>query len=190
MDRLAKIIRICTIAPLMAFWMLLLLYYCKPAIFGGRLAFFLAVLFLTVLPTLAYPLQPLCPHFKNRGRKGQRELAMVFAVCGYVLGCAACFLWQWSVALWVIYLEYLLSGLCILVFNKAFHLKASGHACGVVGPVCLLCYFGLPALLGGLVLTLLVCWASLKLKRHTWPQLLGGSVIPVMVILVLQACLP
>ena len=35
----------------------------------------------------------------------------------------------------IIYLEYLFCGITMLVFNKLFKLKASGHACGVIGPM-------------------------------------------------------
>lgn len=190
MDRLAKIIRICSIAPFMACVMLSTLFFRNSDIFGSTLNFLLAILFLTILPVLAYPLQPIIPHFKNRGRDGQRELAMVFAVCGYIMGCVICFISNSTTSLWIIYLEYLFSGLCILICNKLFHLKASGHACGVVGPICLLCYFRVPVLITGLLITLMVYWASLKMGRHTFPQLLGGSLIPIAVILFLQIVLP
>ena len=82
----------------------------------------------------------------------------------------------------------------MLLFNKAFHLKASGHACGVVGPVILLLYFKLyiPAIIG-VVFIVPVYIASLRTKQHTAPQLLGGSVIPVavlaLIMLVMQIAL-
>lgn len=158
----------------------------KPYVFGKILNYIFAIFFLTILPILAYPLQPFIPYFKERGRDGQRELAMIFAVLGYLLGCVTCFISQAPTTLWIIYLEYLLSGLCILIFNKVFHLKASGHACGVVGPICLLCYFRIPALVPGLLTILIVYWASLKIGRHTFSQLLGGSIIPVVVLVLLQ----
>ena len=43
----------------------------------------------------------------------------------------------------IIYLEYLFCGITMLVFNKLFKLKASGHARGVIGPMLLMIYFKL-----------------------------------------------
>ena len=101
--------------------------------------------------------------------------------------CVLNFIFTASAGAWVIILEYLLSGVAIFVFNKAFKVKISGHACGVLGPVMLLCYFGLyiQALCGALI-TALVYIASLKTKRHTLPQLIGGSIVPIVVIAVLK----
>ena len=86
----------------------------------------------------------------------------------------------------LIYLDYLLSGILITIFNKCFHLKASGHSCGIVGPVAMLIYFGLyiPAAIGAL-LTILVFISSIKMKRHTFLQLLGGSAITISALLIL-----
>ena len=64
-------------------------------------------------------------------------------------------------------------------------LRASGHACGVAGPAALLVYFRIPAFISGMIILALTWWASLRMKRHTAGQLLGGTVIPVAVILVL-----
>ena len=63
----------------------------------------------------------------------------------------------------MIYLEYLLCGIAMLVINKAFHLKASGHACGIVGPVAMLYYFGLliPAVIGTAIIVPVFVSASL-----------------------------
>ena len=76
-------------------------------------------------------------------------------------------------------LEYLLCGLGILVFNKVFHLKISGHICGIIGPMVLLVQNNLPAaILVGFIILLLVATASLKINRHTIPQMIGGGIVP------------
>lgn len=111
---------------------------------------------------------------------------MLFAVGGYILGCVYCLIARTGIGLWIIYLEYLLSGAIILILNKAFHLKASGHACGSAGPVALIVYFGIPAFLPGLLILALTFWASLITKRHTPWQLLGGTVVSVAVLLLLR----
>jgi hypothetical protein len=185
MEKTAKIIREITVAPAMALLMLIIIYIGKPDTFGSITSFICSILFLTVLPIMAYPLQKYIPGFKDRGREGQRSLAMIFAVSGYILGCIANIFLSAPKLMWIIYLEYLFSGILILIFNKCFHLSASGHACGVVGPIALLIFFGIPALLPGMFVTAGVYFSSLKIKRHNIKQLIGGTIIPVVVILLL-----
>ena len=185
--KFAKIIRVLTVAPIMALMTLCTLFIFRPTLFGGALNFILAIVFLTVLPLLAYPLQPVVPHFKDKGREGQRNLAMIFAVSGYILGCLTNLFLKAPSSLWLIYLIYLISGILILIINKLFKLRASAHACGVAGPAALLAYLGVPAaIFPGIVLYLAALWASLKMKRHTLPQFIGGAIIPLCVLVFLH----
>lgn len=177
--RFAKIIRIITIAPIMALLTLGLLYWLRPSIFGSVQSLLLAVIFLTVFPVLGYPLQLLIPYYKNKGREGQRNLAIIMAVAGYIGGIFHAVIGSVSTGLWVIYLTYFISGLGVLVFNKLLRIRASGHACGVAGPIALLVYHLGPAALIGFLLLALVFYSSLKIKRHTLSQLLIGSCIPI-----------
>jgi len=179
LNKLAKTIRIITVAPIMAFVALSILYIIKPDIFQNNLNYRLSVLFLTVLPLLAYPLQPFVPGFRHKGREGQRNLAIIMAVTGYLGGIISALCMHMPNAVWLIYLTYFLSGLGILFFNKVLKIRASGHACGVVGPFSLINYFiGAKTFLIAAIL-IPVYWACLKLKRHTLPQLVLGSLIPV-----------
>ncbi|MGN0407186.1 MAG: hypothetical protein ACI4EJ_02905 [Bacteroides sp.] len=132
-------------------------------------------------------MQKYIPYFKEKGRDGQRSLAMIFSVVGYLLGTFIVFITKASSDLCVVYLEYLLSGILMLVFNKIFHLKASGHACGIVGPAVLFVYFNMfiPAVIGGLLI-IPVLISSLKTKRHTMPQLLGGCMISAVSLVIIK----
>lgn len=176
---LPKLIRILTLAPVMALVSLTLLYVYRPAMFGGAPHYAMALLFLTVFPLLAYPLQPFLPKFRGAGRRGQRKLAIIMAVVGYILGLLYALFAHMSRELLLVYLGYLLSGALIALFNKTFAIRASGHACGVAGPIAFLYVFFGPRALWGLVVLALVYWASLKMKRHTLAQLLWGSALPV-----------
>lgn len=176
---LSKIIRIITVAPLMALIALSILFVCKPSIYGGTSNYILTLLFLTLLPLMAYPLQPVAPHFKDKGRAGQRYLAIVMAVVGYIAGTIFALIKKTPKELLLIFLTYLFSGVFIVIFNKVIKIKASGHACGVSGPVAYMTYFIGPAALLGLPIIAVVFWASLKTKRHTLSQLICGSVLPV-----------
>ncbi len=178
MKRLTYIIRVITVAPVMALVMLLILYLKSPALFGSPLHFALLVLFLVVLPLSAYPLQPLIKKFKDKGREGQRTLAMIFAVAGYVLGCLFALIFGAPKDVLVIFLSYLLSGFFVALINKLFHFKASGHACGVTGPFLLLVYFGHPIGYIGFAFLALAWASSLYMKRHTNLQLAAGGAIP------------
>ena len=142
MRKVAKIVRVLTVAPIMALLMLVIMYFNKSELFGSLTNFILSIVFLTILPLLAYPFQPLIKKFKDKGREGQRTLAMIFAVAGYICGCLSALLLRAPKFVLIIYLTYLLSGALIMLFNKLFHLKASGHACGVTGPFALLVCFG------------------------------------------------
>ena len=178
-----KIIRILTVAPVMALATLIILFVYNPDIFGGAYNFIISVFFLFILPISAYPLQPFIPHFKDKGREGQRNLAMVFAVGGYVAGCITNLFLNAPVYLWMVYLDYLISGALVVIINKVFHLRASAHACGITGPGALLCYMGLPmALIPTAILYVAAMWASIQMKRHTLWQFLGGAVIPLAVL--------
>jgi hypothetical protein len=177
-QKLAKAIRVVTVAPVMALLLLALLFTLRPGVFGNTLNLILAVCFLVVLPILAYPLQPIIPGFKNKGREGQRSLAMWMASLGYVLGLVTALFLPVSSYLLVIYLTYLFSGVSLVLLNKVFKIKASGHACGVAGPIFSLIYFLGPWVLLGLLLLAAVYWASLSMKRHDKSELLIGSTVP------------
>jgi len=73
----------------------------------------------------------------------------------------------------------------MLVFNKLFKLKASGHACGIVGPVAMLIYLQMyiPAIVGALLI-IPVYVSSIKTKQHTPTQLIIGSAIPIIMLVI------
>jgi len=179
MNKIGFVIRKITVPPVFAASLLILLYIAHPAYFGGIRQMLCGLLFLVVLPLLAYPLQKYIPHFKDGGRDGQRSLAMIFSAVGYLLGTLTAFVSSAPDEVKIIYLEYLLCGISMLLLNKVCKLKASGHACGIVGPVLLLAYFKMyiPAWIGALLI-IPVYISSIQTKRHTAPQLVGGSMIP------------
>ena len=179
MNKLSFIIRKITVPPVFAASLLIIAYIIYPHYFGSIWHMLGGLVFLCILPLLAYPLQKYIPHFKDKGRDGQRSLAMIFSAVGYLLGTLVAFITGAPMELKIIYLEYLLCGIAMLVLNKVFKLKASGHACGIVGPVLLMLYFKMyiPAVVGTLLI-IPVYVSSLKTKRHTAPQLIGGSFIP------------
>ena len=163
----------------MAFLMLSILYYAKDSVYGTIMNYLLALLFLVFFPALAYPLQPFFPYFKEKGRSGQRQLAIWMSAIGYLLGTIISVLNYTTADLKKIYLIYLFSGILIFILNKIMKINASGHACGIVGPIiCLFYSFRWPALIGLLILPITYI-VSIELKRHTFRELVLGSLIPV-----------
>ncbi len=177
-QQLAKFIRVITVPPIMALMLLVVLYFTKQDVFGNTLNLVLAIAFLVALPFLAYPIQPLIPYFRKKGREGQRSLAMWMSSLGYICGLSTAIFLPVSKYLLIIYLTYLFSGISLVLLNKVFKVKASGHACGVAGPIFSLIYFLGPWVLFGILILAAVYWASLSMKRHDKAELLIGTTVP------------
>ena len=177
MNKLLYAVRVVTIPPVFAAALLLTMSAARPGLLSaGQLL--CGLLFFGVLPAAGYPLQRCIPYFKEKEREGQRTLAMLMSAAGYLLGlCSAC-LTRAPKELHIIYLEYALCGLAVLAFNRGFHLRASGHACGIAAPVLLLAALRLwwPAAVGA-ALVIPVGVASVMSGRHTVGQILGGYAI-------------
>ncbi|MBE5891540.1 MAG: hypothetical protein E7282_11340 [Lachnospiraceae bacterium] len=187
MNKAFKLIRILTIAPICAIGLIIITFLQNPSMYSSPLQLLYSLVFLGVFPVLAYPIQHIIPRYKNEGRNGQRELAMIFAFAGYVLGGIYNFAFFSSSELWMIYLSYIICGMLIFVFNKAFSWKVSGHACGVAAPCIMLICFRLPypAIFYALLLVL-VFISSIRLQRHTIMQLAGGVIIACIVCVTLK----
>ncbi|MCL1974719.1 MAG: hypothetical protein FWG61_00990 [Firmicutes bacterium] len=175
MNVAARIIRMLTIPPVLAIGLVSLVFWVDQASVGGFLQYGAMILFLAVFPALAYPLQPFLPGFKNRGREGQRELAFFTSVAGYSCGVTFAALTAAPILVHIICWSYLLSVGLLTLVNKLTPIKASGHACGVAGPLCaLIFYFGLKALPVAIVFALMT-WSSLQLKRHGFLEIIFGG---------------
>lgn len=66
-----------------------------------------------------------------------------------------------------------------MLFNKALKIRASGHACGIAGPIAILIYFVSPWALLGIVVLAAAGWASLAMKRHASKELVIGSLLSI-----------
>lgn len=188
-DIFAKAIRILTTAPVLSLALFSILYF-TGGVFVSPTEYAVTIVLFTLLPLSAYPLQPILPAFRSRGREGQRILAMIMANAGYLLSMLYAIFAVVSSSLLTLYLTYLFSGAALLIINKAFGFHASGHACGLCGPVAALVYFtGWISLVAGAILFALVLWGSLHMKRHTVSQFFAGSAISVVIFISLAAML-
>ena len=175
---LAYLTRILSVPPFMAALLVLILAIARPETFFSSKSPCFMLLFLALLPLLSYPLSAVLPNVRKRGREGQRNLAFILCGVGYLGGCLYSFLFPVTKEEQTIYLTYLLSVILLLVFNKLFRIRASGHACSVTGPVVFgILFFPLPGLIIGIPVCSLIVWSSLRLKRHTLKELGLGALL-------------
>ncbi len=184
MKKICYAVRILTVAPVVAIATFSILHFVSPQITGSTLNYILGIAFIAIFPLLAYPLQPILPYFKKKGRDGQRNLAIYMSVFGYVAGIIFAFALRMPDKMQALFLTYFISGILIFIFNKVLKIKASGHACGVAGPIAFLTYIYGPIALLGLPLLALVYWASLRMDRHKISELVVGTAIPIAAMLI------
>lgn len=173
---LAKVVRVISVPPVMICGLLLILYLTRRSLFAGTGQLLYALLFLMVIPILAYPVSYLVPSLRKKGREGQRSLAFLFTLAGYTGGIIYAFAAGVGDGLLLIFLTYFLSVAAMILLQKGFHQRASGHACSMTGPLILLSYFiGWWCILPCAAFFAIIVWASLSLKRHTPKELVLGS---------------
>ena len=173
---LAHVIRIVSIPPVMVGVLLILLFTRRADVFAAPAEFAVSLAGLTILPVLAYPVAALIPAIRKKGREGERSLAMYFSTVGYVGVFAYGLIAHVGVGLMHIYAGYLFSVVIILLGNKVFKVRISGHACSVSGPLVYSGYFlGVWGMIVGAVCWVAILWASLVMKRHTFREFIFGT---------------
>ncbi len=175
---LAYAIRVISIPPVMVSLLILVLAVFTDDFFDSNLDIFAMLFCLALIPLAAYPLSWFLPGVRKKGREGQRNLAFVLSLIGYVLGWLYAKFFSPNRHQIFVYTIYLLSVLLLLLWNKVFHLRASGHGCSVTGPLVLSGYYiGVIGAVLGAACYLAIFWASVTMKRHKWDEFLGGSVL-------------
>lgn len=175
-DKAAKVIRVITVPPVMVLILLLVVYRFRTGVYRDIGELLCSILFLMLIPVLAYPIAFAVPKLRAKGREGQRNLAFVMNAAGY-LGAV---IWgkvrDVSAVLMQVFWTYFLSVCILLVINKVIRLRASGHACSIAGPLILMVYLlDWKVLFPCALVFSLIIWASLRTKRHTPKELLFGS---------------
>ncbi len=185
MTHVAKAVRFLTVPPLVVALVMTLLF-CRARVFPAPLDFALILLFLAVVPVLAYPIQRLVPALRKGGQAAQRRLAFALTPLGYLGAVIICVLRKAVPNLLYISVVYFASVLLLLAVNKLTPLRASGHGCSIAGPIVLLCCFlsSWYVILPAIALYAVCFWASVYLGRHTVSEFLLGSLIPVLTALI------
>ena len=175
LQKFAKCIRFLTVPPIVVSAELLLLFFFED-VFPAAADFWLALLCLAIIPTLAYPLQKLVPAWRAGGQRMQRRLAFILSPVGYI-GAVICSILRGAIPnLLYISVVYLVSVVLLLLINKLTPFHASGHGCSLCGSVFLPCLFlGWYAFIPGAIFFGLSFWASVYLKRHTVREFLLGA---------------
>ncbi len=176
-QKLAHVIRIVTVPPVMVAILIILLFTLREGVvFATTAEMVVSLTCLSILPILAYPLSVVIPAIKRKGRDGQRSLAMYISGASYL----AVFVYGFAAGvghnLMLVYTGYFMSVVILLVANKLFHVRASGHACSVSGPLVYTAYFlGIWGIAVGVALWGVILWASLAMKRHTLVEFILGT---------------
>lgn len=175
--KIAYVLRVIAIPPVMATILILLVWFNGQTITSVH-ELIASFVFLVVIPVAAYPVSFAIPKLRKGGRTAQRNLAFWFAGFGYVAAVIYGITGHKSQGLNFIYLTYLLSVLLLAIVNRFSKTRASGHACSVIWPVIIGCYYykGIGAVIG-ISIYAAVLWCSLKTKRHTVSEFLLGNFI-------------
>ena len=169
------VVRVLTLPPIVTGLTLVLMY--APAGLLTLRELLLCEVFLLLVPLAAYPLREIFHIGRNR-REGQRSTALVLSAAGYACGFIWSLLVPCSWLVHILFFSYVVSVAALLALNAGLGLRASGHACSTSAPVFLLTWKLHPLfIIPSLLLIAAVYRSSLKLSRHTLPQLLIGSSI-------------
>lgn len=169
------VVRVLTLPPIVTGLTLVLMY--APAGLLTLRELLLCEVFLLLVPLAAYPLREIFHIGRNR-REGQRSTALVLSAAGYACGFIWSLLVPCSWLVHILFLSYVVSIAALLALNAGLGLRASGHACSTTAPVFLLTWKLHPLfIIPSMLLIAAVYRSSLKLSRHTLPQLLIGSSI-------------
>ncbi|MGN0372775.1 MAG: hypothetical protein ACI4F3_08170 [Enterocloster sp.] len=175
-EKAAGIIRIITAPPVFAFVTLSILYYKLGLIFGTPMDFLVSEVCLSVIPACAYPIAQMKSCYSDSRRECQRKTAFTMSLCGYL----AAFIYGMlrmipKILMWIL-TSYFLASVVLMIINRGFQIKASGHACSCVLSYLMLCFFGRGRVrIICLILYLTEFWASVYLNRHTVSEFLSGS---------------
>ncbi|MFA7010730.1 MAG: hypothetical protein WC240_05875, partial [Bacilli bacterium] len=118
LKKIAKIIRVITIPPVLVIVLLSSLYITQEDFYANTGEFLLSVLFLMVIPILAYPISYLIPSIRAKGRSEQRKLAFICAIVGYFFAFTYSIVVPVSPELRFLFITYFLSILMLTLFNN------------------------------------------------------------------------
>lgn len=173
----AKWVRVLTTPQISAIALVTLLAVQRPEMFRGIWDYSVSVFFLGIFPLLAYPIAHIIPTTRSMGREGERGLAFIFCLLGYLILYLYGLCFSVDRQLFLLFETYFFSGLILAAVDVCFHIKASGHACGTTGTILLAGgVLGWQWSMIFVLVFLLSAWASLTMERHTTQEFILGSI--------------
>lgn len=174
-EKITKVIGIITIPPLFVLLVVSWIW-----VYGGvegfsRIWYLITLALLFIVPILAYPLSYVLPKIRAQGREGQRNLAFILSLTGYITGVIVGQVGHAPLLILYLFWGYLLTGSTLAFINRILHYKASGHACGLAGPITFLTVVSSGRLWYLFMLMPFVFWARIKQDRHTIGNMLAGT---------------
>jgi hypothetical protein len=183
-EKFSKVVRIITIPPILVSSLFIILYFKRVDIITSLKDLLLSILFLGIIPILAYPAASLISNIKDL-RNTQRKLAFLLNILGYIMAFIYGFIVKANIDLKIIYSTYLISVLLLTFINLVLKTKASGHATSMTGPLYLLFYFKLYFFSLIFIFSyILVFISSLLLKRHTIKEFIIGTIVPLVSLII------
>ena len=165
MNKLAKIIRAITIPTLLFFATLFVLYFARPECFPTAAELCVPLCLIGIFPLLAYVVAFILKSLRkikyDNYRNTQRTLAFIFSDVGYTAAFVLSVLLKLDSIIIRLTATYFFSVIILAIFNLC-RLKASGHACGIAGPILFFCYnVGWIYLFPCVVIYVLSFWSSI-----------------------------
>lgn len=181
----AKVVRVISVPPIMALFLLLVMYLFKNGIYVHKMDFIVAIAALVVFPVLAYPVQSIFGDKGENKREEQRKLAFLFCLLGYTGLMMYGIIGNVSPDMKLICITYFLTVVILTIFNKILKIRASGHAASCSSPLVFIVYqFKWYLIFPCAILFAAILWSSLELKRHTMKEFLSGAGICIMSFLI------
>lgn len=186
MKKLAFILRIITIPPLMALSLITILLIRQQV---DIYTFIILFLFLVILPSLSYLLEHKFKIYKKikheeNDRTCYRNMSIIVSFFSYTILLFLIFFNNYPTIVKLLVLTYFISIVLMSLSTFILKIKASGHMCGFSGPVFFLSFTISYWFLFLYLLITIVIYSSLKLKRHTISEIIIGFFIPILSFLI------
>lgn len=179
--KLALGISIVTVVPMMALLAILGLYLKDFSFYQQEELWVIwCIVFLVIIPSSTYIFSNYLPKFKEKGRKWERNFAFLMGIIGQVIGFTGAWYFNSPQGVKTLFMVYLVAGVLLSFTNFIIGKKASGHACGVAGPITFMAFVFGPKVGLAFFLMPVIFWSRLKLQRHSVSELVLGTLIGIM----------
>ena len=174
--KLAKIISYLLVPPVMNFFIFILFAYHFENYPNNLITILISLIFGLLIPIFTFI------QFRRKGKivnddatiKEERTVPYIYAIFFSTIGLTISSLFQLDIRILILWLIYLISSILIININRFW--KISAHALGVGMPLGGILVIGDSILtVIGIILMILVFFARMTLKVHTFAQVIAGA---------------